>query len=449
VRVIAPPLVAIGISILMWFLLGAYSITFAISLLFFYLMAGVAVPIISYLYSTNIGGKIISKRAELNNLILDQIQGLSELLIFGQEEVYRQKIARVNEELENLNQKMARISAMHESLIGLFMNGAVAVMLVIAIPMVSGGLLDGVYLAVISLGIMASFEALLPLPEALQFLEKNSRAAQRLFDLIDAEPQVKDHPDVRTEFKAGSIRLKNMDFQYQPDLPLVLENINMEFPSASKTAIVGPSGAGKSSLINILLRFWEYQRGSLEIDGIDIKNIAQDDLRRQIALVSQNTYLFNQSIHSNLSIAAENAQTKQLDAALDQVQLQDYLAGLADGYKTVVGDQGQKMSGGQRQRLAIARAIVKNAPILLLDEATSNLDAITEQNVLRTILDASADKTVIHITHRLTGLDKFDNIYVLDNGKVVQEGSYRELINRDGLFKKMWRLQRQQDVFKE
>lgn len=446
VRVIAPPLVAVGVSFLMWFLLGAYSLTFSVTLLFFHLMAGLAVPVISYLYSKNIGGRIISKRAEMNILILDQIQGLNELLIFGQDQAQRQKIATVNVELEHLNQKMARVSAMHESLIGLFMNGAVAVMLVLAIPMVNQGMLDGVYLAVISLGIMASFEALLPLPETLQFLEKNSNAAQRLFELIDTKPEVSDQPEVQKMLEPGDLTFENLSFRYDPELPAVLEELSMHFPQSSKTAIVGPSGAGKSTILNVLLRFWDYQEGAVLINGQDIKNLSQDAARRHFGVVRQSTYLFNLTIRENLILANDTATQTDIDKALDQAYLKDYVLQLDKKYEAEIGDQGQQMSGGERQRMAIARAILKDAPVILLDEATSNLDVLTEQSVLNTILETSAEKTLIHITHRLTGLDKFDQIYVLKKGRVVQSGNYRDLIITEGLFREMWRLQRQQDA---
>ncbi len=445
VRVIAPPLVAIGISVLMWCLVGIYSISFSLTLLFFHLMAGVGIPVLSYLYSKDIGGRILVKRAELNVLLLDQVQGLSELLVFGQEQAHREKIAQVNGELENLNQKMARTSAMHESLIGLLMNGAVAAMLVLAVPLVQQGLLDGVYLAVISLGIMASFEALLPLPEAMQFMEKNTRAAQRLFEIIDAPPEVKDRPEAIEHISEYGLEIRDLSFKYETNT--VLENICMEFLPGSKTAVVGPSGAGKSTLINLLLRFWEYEEGAIILGGNELHTLDQDAVRRQMAVVSQNTYLFNESLKENLLLADANATNQQITEAAKKAQIHDSITQLEDNYEASAGDQGMQFSGGQRQRLAIARALLKNAPILLLDEAASNLDALTEQKIIQTILDTSKGKTIIHITHRLTALEQFDRIYVLQEGKVVQSGTHEQLAVQPGLYREMLCLQ--QNIFLE
>ncbi len=439
VRVIAPPLVAIGISLLMWFLMGAYSVTFSFILLFFHLMAGIGIPVLSYLYSKDIGGRIIAKRAELNVLLLDQVQGLNELLIFGQEQAHRKKIAQVDGELENLNQRMAWTSAMHESLIGLLMNGAVAAMLILAVPLVHQGLLDGVYLAVISLGIMASFEALLPLPEAMQFLEKNARAAQRLFEIIDAPPEIADRPDATERVSEYGLEIRNLTFHYESET--VLDGIDMQFPSGSKTAVVGPSGSGKTTLFNLLLRFWEYKEGEILLGGKELHTLAQDVVRGKMAVVSQNTYLFNESLKENLLMANLNANDQQMMEAAGKAQIHESIMKLESNYESSAGDQGLQFSGGQRQRLAIARALLKNAPILLLDEAASNLDALTEQNILQTILDTSKGKTIIHITHRLTGLEQFDQIYVLKGGKVIQSGKQAQLEDKPGLYREMLRLQ--------
>lgn len=439
VRVIAPPLVAIGISILMFVLLGTYSVLFSLILLFFHLTAGIGVPVLSYLYSKNIGGKILLKRAELNMLVLDLVQGISELLVFGRDEEQRKEIMRVNAELENLNQKMARISAMHESLIGLLMNGAVAALLMLAVPMVVRGVLDGVYLAVISLGIMASFEALLPLPETIQFMEKNVRAAQRLFEIIDAPPEISDRPNVENCPPQFELEIRNLSFKYESTV--VLDDICMRFPPGSKTAVVGPSGAGKSTLIQLLLRFWEYEEGEILLGGKELHTLAQDAVRQQMAVVSQKTYLFNESLKENLLLADQSANIRKITEAAKKAQIHDSIMRLENNYNASAGDQGMQFSGGQRQRLAIARALLKKAPILLLDEAAANLDALTEQKILQTILQTNNEKTVIHITHRLTALERFDRIYVLDGGRVVQEGNHKRLAAQPGLYRQMLHLQ--------
>jgi len=446
VRVIAPPIVAIFISLLMWFLMGIFDPLFSIALLVFHLLAAFAVPLLSYLYSKGLGMQLIQIRSKINILLVDAVQGLSELQIFGGTRDHYQEIELLNQRYKKLQKRMSFISAMHESLIGLLMNGAVLTMLAIAIPMVRQGALEGVYLAVLSLGIMASFEAVLPLPEAIQFLEMNARAGERLFELIDADPEVTAPARPLAPPESFGLQIQKLNFRYPGALQDSLTEIDLDVPLRSKIAVVGASGAGKSTLISLLLRFWDYHEGSVKIGAKELRNLEPEAARAQFAVVSQRTYLFNGTIKENLLLANPRASEAELAAACRQAQIHDFIEQLDDGYNSWIGEQGLRLSGGERQRLAIARAILKNAPILILDEATANLDAITEEEVLHTILNLSVDKTVIHITHRLKGLDAMDHIYVLHNGRIVQRGIFNDLRSSDGLFRQMWRVQTQTAV---
>ncbi len=447
VRVLAPPMVAVSISILMWILLRVYDPVFGLTILVFHALAGLAVPALSYLWAQGSGNAILKLRAELNVLILDQIQGMAELKVFNGQNTHRRQISEINHRLDRLEQKMTRISALHEALIGLLMNAAVLTMLVFAIPLVEQNTLDGVYLAVIVLGVMASFEALLPLPEALQFLEKNSRAAGRLFELVDVEPEVRE-PDLPNPLpNSVDIVLQNLTFRYQSQADPALKALSLHIPAGTKVAIVGPSGAGKSTLIQLLLRFWEYQNGHILLGGSELKTMDSEEVREQMAVVSQSTYLFDSTVRKNLQLANPVATEEAIINALDAAELWKFVSQLDRGLEAEVGAHGQKWSGGQRQRLAIARAVLKEAPVLLLDEATSGLDALTEQAVLETILTRLNNKTIIHITHRLTMMERFDHIYVLRNGQIIQQGTHEMLLRAKGLYKEMWNLQRQQDMF--
>ena len=446
VRVLAPPMVAMGISLLMWVLLRVYDPVFGITVLIFHALAGLAVPALSYLWAQGTGKAILKWRAELNVLILDQIQGMAELKVFNGQERHRRRISEVNRKLDRLEQKMTRISALHEALIGLLMNAAVLTMLVLAIPLVQHNSLDGVYLAVIVLGVMASFEALLPLPEALQFLEKNSRAAGRLFELVDAEAEVREPDSPQPVPDSTDILIKGLSFRYAPNAEPAIKDCTLYIPAGSKVAIVGPSGAGKSTLIQLLLRFWEYHNGSILFGGTELKTMDSEQVRQRMAVVSQSTYLFDSTVRENLLLANSQATEEALVHALQTAELWEFVSQLEQGLEAEVGAHGQTWSGGQRQRLAIARAVLKQAPVLLLDEATSGLDAVTEQTVLETILTRLSDRTIIHITHRLTMMHRFDQIHVLRNGQIVQQGTHNTLLQTEGLYREMWRLQRQQDV---
>jgi len=206
-------------------------------------------------------------------------------------------------------------------------------------------------------------------------------------------------------------------------------------------AIVGPSGAGKTTLANLLLRFWDPASGDVLIDGVDLRDFELDHLRRRVSLVSQDTYLFNDTLRANVALARPDADEAAVRRALDQAALADFIASLPDGLDTQVGERGVQLSGGQRQRVAIARAFLKNAPTLILDEATSHLDAVSEA-LVRNALDAlMRDRTTIVIAHRLSTVRHADIIVVLDRGRLVEQGSHAELMARNGLYARLIRRQ--------
>ena len=208
-------------------------------------------------------------------------------------------------------------------------------------------------------------------------------------------------------------------------------------------AIVGPSGAGKSTIANLLLRFWDYEAGDIHLGGTSLKSLDQDEVRKRLALVSQNSYFFNTSIRENLRLARRSASPEEMEAAARAAQIHEFILGLPKGYDSLIGEQGFRLSGGERQRLAIARALLRNSPILILDEPTANLDPQTEKQVLDTLFETMRQKTSLLITHRLVGLETMDEILVMDDGKIVERGTHTELLNRKGLYRRLWDLQNQ------
>jgi ABC-type multidrug transport system fused ATPase/permease subunit len=217
--------------------------------------------------------------------------------------------------------------------------------------------------------------------------------------------------------------------------------VSVDIPAGATVAIVGPSGAGKTTLANLLLRFWDPGAGDILIDGVDLKEFELDHLRGRVSLVSQDTYLFNDTLRANVALARPDADIKEIYAALDQAALSEFVMSLPEGLDTRVGERGVQLSGGQRQRIAIARAFLKNAPTLVLDEATSHLDAVSEAQV-RSALDAlMRDRTTIVIAHRLSTVRNADFLVVLDRGHVVEIGSHAELVGRNGLYSRLIRRQ--------
>jgi ABC-type multidrug transport system fused ATPase/permease subunit len=338
---------------------------------------------------------------------------------------------------------MARIGGLHSSLTGLLMNLATLAVLVVAISLVDSTRLNGVYLALLIMATIAGFEAVLPLPQALQTLDGSLEAARRLFEIVDAEPAISDPASPASAPAGYALRADDLRFAYDPEGHPALDGVSFQLPQGGQLAIVGPSGAGKSTLVYLLLRFWDYQSGSLLLAGKELQRYRQEEVRRLVAVVSQHTHLFNATVRDNLCLARPEATSADLIEAAQQAQIHEFIQSLPDGYETWIGEQGLRLSGGQRQRLAIARAILKDAPMLVLDEPTANLDALTEREVMGALQSLMRGRTSLVITHRLVGLEAADEILVLRGGRVVERGRHHELVQMDGFYRRMWDLQRQ------
>lgn len=465
-RVIAPPAVAVLVALLAALLVGSFDPWFAAVLLVFLLLAGVALPLWTQALGRRPGRRLVRARSELNSALVDGIQGMADLLAFGQAERSLDQVRRLSRELDGLQRTMACLSGLNSALTGLLMNLATVAVLVVAIPLVSRGHLDGVYLGLLALAVMSSFEAVSPLPHAFQYLESSLEAARRLFEMVDAAPAVTDPPSplslpTRPQDLAATgpvfsgpilpehaqdgcaLRIRDLRFAYDPGESPALDGISFDLPQGRKVAIVGPSGAGKSTLVSLLLRFWDYQEGHIFLGGQELRLYAQEDVRRLFAVVSQQTHLFNATIRENLLLARPEATEAEIVQAAQQAQIHDFVHSLPRGYDTWIGEQGLRLSGGERQRLAIARAILKDAPILILDEPAAHLDALTERAVMRTLQTSMAGRTDLVVSHRLVGLDHLDEILVLRAGRIVERGHHHELIEMGGYYRRMWELQNQ------
>ncbi len=415
-RVLAPPVVAALVGLGMWFFLGAYALRFACTFLTFYLLAGVGVPLVSYLLSHHLGQRVITIRAALQAQYQDGLQGMADLLAFGQEQRHMTRVADLNRQWMRMQARLAQVSGWQNALGTLLMNLALWTMLLQAIPLVREGKLDGVYLAVLALATLASFEAVLPLASAFQQLGESLQAARRLFEVVDVRPVVIDPEAASPAFQRADLTVHDVCFRYASDQPLVLDKISFHVAQGTCLALVGPSGAGKSTLANLLLRFWDTTEGHILLSGNDLRLYHQRDLHQLISVVDQETHLFNTSIRENLLLARPAASEEELLQAAELAQLHRFVQTLPQGYDTLIGEQGLCLSGGERQRLAIARAFLKNAPILLLDEPTAHLDQEAEQAVFEALRALKRGRTTLLITHRPGGLDLADTVCVLQAG---------------------------------
>jgi ATP-binding cassette subfamily B protein len=264
---------------------------------------------------------------------------------------------------------------------------------------------------------------------------------EQMFDVIDTRAEVVDKPEApELNVGAGHVRFENVRFGYEPERE-ILRGIDIDIAAGSMTAIVGPSGAGKSTLSRLLFRFYEPTSGRITIDGQDIKEVRQTSLRRAIGIVPQDTVLFNDSVGYNIGYGKEEPTQAEIEEAAKGAAIHDFIVSLPDGYDSEVGERGLKLSGGEKQRIAIARTLLKDPPILILDEATSALDSRTEAAIQATLGDVAARRTSIVIAHRLSTVVDADQIIVLDQGRVAERGTHAQLLRKGGLYAEMWERQ--------
>ena len=280
---------------------------------------------------------------------------------------------------------------------------------------------------------------------ALGFVYREIRQSlvnvERLFGLLGDKPAIEDAPDAQAlSVSQGAVEFRDVHFSYRPDRA-ILKGVSFSIPAGHTVAVVGASGAGKSTLARLLFRFFDVNSGSISIDGQDLRHISQDSLRSAIGVVPQDTVLFNDSLYNNLAYGRPSASQAEVEHAAQQANLHDFIRSLPDGYHTTVGERGLKLSGGEKQRVAIARVLLKNPPLLFLDEATSSQDSISEQVILNALNEVSRQRTTLVIAHRLSTVSDADTILVMEQGEIVESGSHSQLLEFKGYYAKLWQQQ--------
>lgn len=446
-RVVAPPLAAILVALGTGFFLAQFHGALTFILAAGFVAAGVICPAVLKSASRRCGEEVVAAQAELKVRAISGLHGLTELTAYSQLDGFQADIVAASRRLTAAQDGTARLTALAEGLGQLFMYAAVWLTLLAATVLTTRGLLDGVYVAAIVLAVESSFEAVLPLAGVAPYLAQSDAAGRRLFQIIDAVPAVTaPRRPVRAPDQFGVV-WQDVYFTYQPDLPPALHGVSFAVPPGGRLALVGASGAGKSTVAALLLRFWDCQDGSIIFGGRNIKDYDPEELRRYISVVPQEVHLFNATVRDNILLARSDASQEDLRRVCHWAGLTDLLARLPAGWDTMVGSQGVALSGGERRRVAVARALLKNTPVLILDEPTAGLDAVSALQLTDTLLHVAAGRTLLLITHRLLGLDRMDEIVVLERGRVAEHGRQAQLLARHGVFFHYWRLQ--QDVWHE
>jgi thiol reductant ABC exporter CydC subunit len=439
-RVVPPFAIALGVGAatvaLVWLMLPAAALILLAALV----IAATLVPWLTGRLAARGEGRQASARAELTSSVVDLIEGAPELIVNGGASEQLRRTLATDSLLTRIAGASARTAGIGQGLTSLCCGLAMWGALLVGVTAVHAGRLNGVLLAGLALIPLVSFELVTGLPTATQTLQRVRRCAARVFEVMDTPAPVSEptHP-LALPPPPHALRVRGLRFTYPGAARPALDGIDLDLRPGRRVAVVGASGAGKSTLAGVLLRFLPYDGGSVRLDGVEISDLDGDAARTVIGLVSQDAHVFDSTLEENLRLARRGASAEELRAALAAVRLLDWTEQLPAGLSTEVGERGARMSGGQRQRLAIARTLLADFPLIVLDEPGEHLDTQTADAIVADLLAIARETGTLLITHRLAGLEEVDEVLVLDRGRVLERGAHAELLALGGRYADLWR----------
>jgi thiol reductant ABC exporter CydC subunit len=443
-RVVPPFAIALLVGAatvgLVWWMLPAAGLILLLALL----IAGTLVPWLTGTLAARTEARQAAARGELTASVVDLIEGAPELTVNGATAEQLGRAMAADTEVTKLAGTAARTAGIGQGLTSLCVGLAMWGALVVGVAAVHAGRLEGVLLAGIALIPLVAFELVTGLASATQTLQRVRRSAARVFEVMDTPPPVPEpaHPAALVD-GPHALRVRDLRYRYPGETRWALAGIDLDLSPGRRVAVVGPSGAGKSTLAAVLLRFLPYDEGgSVTLDGVELDELDGDVSRRVVGLVAQDAHVFDSTLEENLRLAKRGATVSELDDALGAARLLDWTRELPAGLQTEVGERGARMSGGQRQRLAIARALLADFGVLILDEPGEHLDTQTADAIVAELLAITEGRTTLLITHRLTGLEDVDEVLVLDHGRVLERGTHTELLGFGGRYAELWRRER-------
>lgn len=422
-RLLVPSVVAILSSVVFVAVLAWYHPLLALVELTLLLVAGVFVPWLVNRLGHQSGERLIATQADLRARLVNDLQGMGELLVYGAAERHTAIIQDLSEDIAAKQRTLSHLNGISQGTLGLSANLAMWLVMLVSIPLVNEGTLQQPELAMLALFTLASFEAVMPLPLAFQMLGETLAAARRVFSLADLSPAVTEPMQPLPLPPRFDIRFDAVTFRYQAAYTDVLQGINLNWQHGQHIAVVGATGSGKSTLVQLLLKFREANTGAVLLNKQPLSAYYGEAWRTQIAVVPQQTHLFNTTIRDNLRLAHTGASDDELERVCRLAMIHDTIMAQPEGYGTYTGETGVRLSGGQAKRIAIARALLKEASLLILDEPTEGLDPKTAQQVMDNVLYHAREcqQSVLLITHRLQGLEVMDQIIALDQGRIIDK----------------------------
>lgn len=432
-RVISPLVGALAVILVVTFGLSFLDVTLALTLGGIMLLTLFLLPPLFYRAGKPTGEQLTHLRGRYRQQLTSWLQGQAELTIFNASGRYREKMEQTELSWHDAQRRQSELTALSQALMLLIGGMAVVAMLWLAAGGVGGNTQPGALIALFVFCALAAFEALAPVTGAFQHLGQVIASALRLTQIIEQKPEVEFPATIATPVPAQvALRLENVSFRYPQQTQTALDNINLEIAAGEHIAILGRTGCGKSTLLQLITRAWDPQQGSLLLNGQPLPSLDEPALRKIMSVVPQRVHLFSATLRDNLLLARPDASDEALQAVLRRTGLDKLLEDT--GLNSWLGEGGRQLSGGELRRLAIARALLHDAPLMLLDEPTEGLDATTESQILDLLADVMRDKTLLMVTHRLRGLTRFNRIIVMDNGQIIEQGSHAELLSQRGRY---------------
>ena len=387
-----------------------------------------------------LSGHSLGKIGDISSIIQQIFSGIKVVKAFGLEQTELARFEKNNRDYYGYVRRSIKYEALSSPIMEMITSLGIAAVIWYGGNLVLQGKMTAPEFFSFITAMVLVYSPVKRLINSYNTVQRSLGAAERVFELIDEKPEILDSPDaIGFEKAEGKVELCDVSFSYNDNY--VLKNINFRTRKGEVIAFVGPSGGGKTTLASLIPRFYDVTSGAVLIDGTDVRNIKLQSLLRQVALVDQETILFNDSIGNNIKYGKPEAGTDEVEAAARAAFAHDFIEELPEGYDTVIGDRGVRLSGGQRQRICIARAILKDAPILILDEATSALDTESEQMVQNALNNLMSNRTTFVIAHRLSTILHADKIIVIDRGEIIETGTHQELLEHGGLYRKLYEMQ--------